>query len=76
MLSVRARRRKLIAQQPVGAAAWCPTLAGGASPAALRTLRVCVQRGGSSENLGDLNVRLGTCHGGPRYWLAYGTSPN
>ena len=37
-----------------------------------RTLTVCVQNGGSGENRGDLNVRLGSCAGGTRYRLGVG----
>jgi hypothetical protein len=35
-------------------------------------LHVCVQRGGSPENRGDLNVRLGSCAGGKRFALLFG----
>jgi hypothetical protein len=37
--------------------------AGGSSRQPARTLRVCVQRSGSAENVGDLNVVLRGCKG-------------
>jgi len=49
----------------------------GAPDATVNALRVCVQKHGSKDSVGDLNVRVAACKAGEaRYWLAYGNTRN
>src|SRR3954454_7726507 len=75
---VRARRTGL-AVVVVGSMALFSVVpgAGGSTGATAKTLRVCVQKHGGKDNLGDLNVRLAACGAGKStYWLPDGTTRN
>jgi len=50
-------------------------LRGSAAPAAPSTLRVCIQKKGSPESRGDLNVIPAACHGGSQYLIPLGKPP-